>query len=148
MALYLKTYLYICFNQVELMTKNYFYIILFFLMLSATSVMAQDGKPASKVQENTIEGLSFYPNPATGGKIYISTRSNEDKQITIFEEGDFKSREKVKGDFNTSNFIYGLSTYIGYKETSLYLKYDLNPLFKDNAVKQNNVSLGLRFDLN
>jgi hypothetical protein len=28
------------------------------------------------------------------------------------------------------------------------LKYDLNPLFKDNAVKQNNVSLGLRFDFN
>ncbi len=85
LALYLKTYLYICFNQVELMTKNYFYIILFFLMLSTTSVMAQDGKPASKVQENTIEGLSFYPNPATGGKIYISTKSNEDKQITIFD---------------------------------------------------------------
>ena len=54
-------------------------------MLSSTSVMAQDGKPASKVQENTIEGLSFYPNPATGGKIYISTKSNEDKQITIFD---------------------------------------------------------------
>ncbi len=85
LAWYLKTYLYICFNQVELMTKNYFYIILFFLMLSTTSVMAQDGKPASKVQENTIEGLSFYPNPATGGKIYISTKSNEDKQITIFD---------------------------------------------------------------
>lgn len=80
-----ETYLYICFNQVELMTKNYFYIILFFLMLSTTSVMAQDGKAASKVQENTIEGLSFYPNPATGGKIYISTKSNEDKQITIFD---------------------------------------------------------------
>ena len=80
-----------------------------------------------------------------GGYAGINLKS---KQITIFEEGDFKSREKVKGDFNTSNFIYGLSTYIGYKETSLYLKYDLNPLFKDNAVKQNNVSLGLRFDLN
>ncbi|MDD2820579.1 MAG: hypothetical protein PHW29_04875 [Flavobacterium sp.] len=80
-----------------------------------------------------------------GGYAGINLKS---KQITIFEEGDFKSREKVKGDFNTSNFIYGLSTYIGYKETSLYLKYDLNPLFKDNTVKQNNVSLGLRFDLN
>lgn len=85
LALYLKTYSYICSNLVELMTKNYFYIILFFLMLSTTSVMAQDGKPASKVQENTIEGLSFYPNPATGGKIYIFTKFNEDKQITIFD---------------------------------------------------------------
>jgi hypothetical protein len=54
----------------------------------------------------------------------------------------------MKGDFNSSNFIYGLSAYIGYKETSLYVKYDLNPLFRDNAVKQNNVSLGVRFDFN
>jgi hypothetical protein len=30
----------------------------------------------------------------------------------------------------------------------LYLKYDLNPMFKDNAIKQNNISLGVRFDFN
>lgn len=68
-----------------LMTKNYFYIILFFLSLSTTSVSAQDGKQQSKVQENTIEGLNFYPNPVSTGKIYISSKSNEDKQITIFD---------------------------------------------------------------
>lgn len=77
--------LYICFNQILLMTKNYFYIILFFLMISASSVVAQDGKSQSKSQENGIEGLSFYPNPATSGKIYITTKNNEDKQITIFD---------------------------------------------------------------
>ncbi|QZK91273.1 hypothetical protein K5V07_12530 [Flavobacterium sp. CHNK8] len=70
------------------------------------------------------------------------------KQILQYENSDLKSTEKTKGDFNTGDFVYGLSTYIGYKATSLYLKYDLNPLFKDNAVKQNNVSLGLRFDFN
>jgi ribosomal protein S20 len=80
-----------------------------------------------------------------GGYAGINLKS---KQILKYEEGDHKTTERVRGDFNTSNFIYGLSTYIGYKETSLYLKYDLNPLFKDNAVKQNNVSLGLRFDFN
>lgn len=70
------------------------------------------------------------------------------KQILQYENSDLKSTEKTKGDFNTSDFVYGLSTYVGYKATSLYLKYDLNPIFKDNAVKQNNVSLGLRFDFN
>jgi hypothetical protein len=80
-----------------------------------------------------------------GGYAGINLKS---KQIIKYDDNDLKATEKAKGDFNTSNFIYGLSTYIGYKETSLYLKYDLNPLFKDNAVKQNNVSLGLRFDLN
>lgn len=85
MALYLKSNLYICFNQIELMTKNYLYSILFFIFLSTTSVVAQDGKTSSRVQENTIEGLNFYPNPATTGKLYITTKNNEDKQVTIFD---------------------------------------------------------------
>jgi hypothetical protein len=80
-----------------------------------------------------------------GGYAGINLKS---KQIIKYDDNDLKATEKTRGDFNTTNFIYGLSSYIGYKETSLYLKYDLNPLFKDNAVKQNNVSLGLRFDLN
>jgi hypothetical protein len=70
------------------------------------------------------------------------------KQFQKFEDEDQKYTLKQKGDFNANNFIYGLSTYVGYKQTSLYVKYDLNPLFKDNAVKQNNVSLGIRFDFN
>ncbi len=70
------------------------------------------------------------------------------KQILHYEANgnDVKSRER--GDFNVNRFVYGVSTYIGYKETSLYLKYDINPLFEDNAVDQNNISLGIRFDLN
>lgn len=47
--------------------------------------MAQEGKQPSKVQENTIEGLNFYPNPVTNGKVYITTKFNEDKLITIFD---------------------------------------------------------------
>jgi hypothetical protein len=80
-----------------------------------------------------------------GGFVGVNLKS---KQYINYNSDSYKSRVITKGDFNTSNFIYGLSTYIGYKATSLYLKYDLNPLFKDNAVKQNNVSLGLRFDFN
>jgi hypothetical protein len=80
-----------------------------------------------------------------GGYAGINLKS---KQIIKYDDNDLKATERTKGDFNASNFIYGLSSYIGYKSTSLYLKYDLNPLFKDNTVKQNNVSLGLRFDFN
>ena len=70
------------------------------------------------------------------------------KQILEYQVDNHDVTDKYKGGFNTSNFIYGLSTYVGYGATSLYLKYDLNPLFKDNVVKQNNVSLGVRFDFN
>ncbi|MBF4508454.1 hypothetical protein IRZ83_17385 [Flavobacterium sp. JLP] len=80
-----------------------------------------------------------------GGYAGINVKS---KQILKFDDNDYKSTQKTKGDFNTNNFIYGLSSYIGYKELSLYLKYDLNPLFQDNLIKENNISLGLRLDLN
>ena len=70
------------------------------------------------------------------------------KQIIKYDLDGYETVEKTKGDFNVNSFVYGLSTYLGYKSTSLYLKYDLNPLFKDNTVKQNNISLGLRFDFN
>lgn len=78
---------------------------------------------------------------------YAGTRIKS-KQFTIFDQDNKEVTIKEKGDFNTSNFIYGVSTYIGYGQTSLYLKYDLNPMFKDNTIKQNNISLGLRFDFN
>ncbi|MDI5896888.1 hypothetical protein [Flavobacterium yafengii] len=97
----------------------------------------KEDKPFFKTHQSVRFGI--------GGYAGINLKS---KQIIKYDDNDLKATEKTKGDFNTSNFIYGLSTYIGYKSTSLYLKYDLNPLFKDNAVKQNNVSLGLRFDFN
>jgi len=78
---------------------------------------------------------------------YLGTNIKS-KQILKYNIDGYKSSEVIKSNFNTNDFIYGLSTYVGYKATSLYLKYDLNPLFKDNTVKQNNVSLGLRFDFN
>lgn len=96
-----------------------------------------DGKQYFKTHDSFRLGI--------GGYFGTNIKS---KQITTYDDDNYKSRQKVKGDFNVNKFVYGLSTYIGYKATSLYLKYDLNPLFKDNLVKQNNVSLGVRFDFN
>ncbi len=56
-------------------------------------------------------------------------------------------KEKLKRDYNTSDLVYGLSAYAGFGDTVLYMKYDLSPIFQDAAVEQNNISLGLRFDL-
>ncbi|GAA4765372.1 MULTISPECIES: hypothetical protein [Flavobacterium] len=70
------------------------------------------------------------------------------KQIIKYEENGHDYTQKEKGSFNTNDFVYGVGAYFGYKETSLYVKYDLNPLFKNNVVDQNNISLGVRFDLN
>lgn len=71
------------------------------------------------------------------------------KQILYFDDASGNDVEqKTKGNYNVNDFNYGLSTYVGYKETSIYLKYDLQPLFENNTVDQNNISLGLRFDFN
>ncbi|MFN3640177.1 MAG: T9SS type A sorting domain-containing protein, partial [Flavobacterium sp.] len=36
-------------------------------------------------QETSIEGLSFYPNPVSNGKLYITSKLSLDKEITIFD---------------------------------------------------------------
>jgi len=79
-----------------------------------------------------------------GGHAGVNVKT---KQILKFDTDGQKTRQVTKGNFNVNDFVYGISSYIGYKSTSLYLKYDLNPLFKDNAVDRNNISLGVRFDL-
>lgn len=56
-------------------------------------------------------------------------------------------KDKLKRDYNTSNLIYGLSAYAGFGKHLLYVKYDLNPIFKDAPIEQRNISMGLRFDL-
>ena len=69
------------------------------------------------------------------------------KQKLKYNEDDAKVKEKIKKDYNTTNFVYGLSSYIGFGNISLYAKYNLSPIFKNQTIKENNISLGLRFDL-
>ncbi|HLV38321.1 hypothetical protein [Xanthomarina sp.] len=59
--------------------------------------------------------------------------------------GNFQ-KDKIK-DFNTNSFVYGLSSYISWGSVGIYAKYDLSTIFKNQAIDQNNISLGLRFDM-
>ncbi len=68
------------------------------------------------------------------------------QKLKYNRDGD-SVKDKFKRSYNTSNFVYGLSSYMGVDGVLLYLKYDLNPIFKDATVEQRNISLGLRFDL-
>ncbi len=56
-------------------------------------------------------------------------------------------KDKFKGGLNTTDLVYGLSGYIAFDDVALYVKYDLSPIFKDQSIDQNNISLGLRFDM-
>ena len=56
-------------------------------------------------------------------------------------------KDKFKGGYNATEFVYGLSGYIAFDDIALYVKYDLSPIFKDQEIEQNNISVGLRFDV-
>jgi hypothetical protein len=60
-------------------------------------------------------------------------------------DGNFQ-KDKIK-DYNTNNFVYGVSSYISFGNVGVYAKYDLSTIFKDQAINQNNISLGIRFDM-
>lgn len=77
---------------------------------------------------------------------YGGFRIGTQQKLKYKEDGD-RVKDKIRRNYNASNFVYGLSAYVGIGDISLYAKYDLNPLFKDQAVDQNNISVGIRFDI-
>lgn len=64
-----------------------------------------------------------------------------------YKENGEKVKEKNKKEYNTSNTVYGLSGYMAFNHTALYVKYDLSTIFKDQTIDQHNISVGLRFDM-
>lgn len=94
---------------------------------------------------------TYYPSHNSfrvglGGYAGINVK---EKQITKFnDENDNYTKNRTRGDYNVNDFTYGVSAYVGYGEFSLYAKYDLNPVFENNDIDQNNLSLGIRFDFN
>lgn len=91
---------------------------------------------------NIQQGFRF----GVGGFVGANLKT---KQILKYDNPSGHSViEKSKGDFNVNDFVYGLGAYVGFEGTSIYVKYDLNPLFRNNPVDQNNISLGVRFDMN
>jgi hypothetical protein len=117
--------------------RNVNLVIPLHLEFDFTKPKIKDGKTYFKSHDSFRLGI--------GGYFGANVKS---KQKVKYDIDGYHTEEKTKGDFNTNGFIYGVSTYVGYKATSLYLKYDLNPLFENNTIDQNNISLGLRFDFN
>ena len=41
-----------------------------------------------------------------------------------------EQKDKLKSNYNTNNFIYGLSGYFAFGDVAVYVKYDLNPILQ------------------
>ncbi len=78
---------------------------------------------------------------------FAGVNLGERQKLKYEENNDEKVLRKHKSDHNTNDFIYGLSGYLGWGDTSLYVKYDLNPIFKSPNPDLHNISAGIRWDI-
>ncbi|MBK0370364.1 hypothetical protein [Flavobacterium agrisoli] len=134
-------------NQTDLVTnpihlkesrfRNVYLVVPLHLEFDFSKPKIHDGETYFRTHKSFRMGV--------GGYAGINVKS---KQILKYEDNDLKSTEKTKGDYNVNNFIYGVSAYMGYRTTSLYVKYDLNELFENNSIAANTISFGVRFDFN
>ena len=132
--------------------------------LTSLEVYPMDLKKSKFRMDNIVIPLHFEFGPSkrvdTDSRTWFSTANKlkiglggfagfnigERQKLRYNDEGN-QVKRKNTSDFNTNDIIYGLSGYLGLGGTSLYVKYDLNPIFKDPNVELNNISVGLRFDV-
>lgn len=102
--------------------------------------------PSKKIERTNYFRYSTDDQFKIGIGGYAGFNIGTQQKLKFKEDGD-RVKQKIRKDYNTSDFVYGISAYIGVDDISLYAKYDLNPIFDDQAFDQNNISLGIRFDL-
>jgi hypothetical protein len=96
----------------------------------------RDGFVFDGVNNAVRLGIGGFVGFKLGTRQYLEYR---DKEGVAVEEVQYDN-------FNMNTVNYGLSAYLGVRSASLYVKYDLNPLFKDTEIR--NISMGIRLDLN
>jgi hypothetical protein len=95
----------------------------------------KDGVKRDRTNKSVRLGLGGFVGFKLGTRQYLEYK--DENNVTI--------EEVQKDNYNMNKLNYGLSAYVGYKSTSLYIKYDLNPLFKNTETR--NISMGIRLDL-
>ncbi len=71
----------------------------------------------------------------------------QDFQKIKYKVSGEKEKIKLKDRYNTNDLVYGLSSYVSWGDAALFVRYDLNPIFNGQEKDQNNIAVGLRFDM-
>jgi hypothetical protein len=75
---------------------------------------------------------------------FAGYRLGSHSKVKYEQEGN-STKDKDRGSFNLSDFQYGATGVIGYNNLSLFVKYNMNDLFKEERGPQVNViSFGFR----
>lgn len=102
--------------------------------------------PSKKIERDTYVRYSTKNRFKLGVGGYVGFNLGTLQKLKYSVDGrDVK--DKFKGGYNTNELVYGLSGYIALYDVAIYVKYDLSPIFKNQTVDQNNISVGLRFDM-
>ncbi len=102
--------------------------------------------PSKKIERDTYFRYSTRKQFKMGIGGYAGFNIGTRQKLKYSVDGE-RVKDKIKRNYNTSNVVYGLSTYVAFGDTALYVKYDLSPIFKNQVKDQNNISLGVRFDM-
>ncbi|MBA5793075.1 outer membrane beta-barrel protein [Flavobacterium sp. xlx-214] len=122
--------------------KNYAYLRNTYITVPVSFDFSTSEKKYNEANRRfvTTEGYNF----GVGG--YLGYNINS-KQHLRYDVGDDKIYEQQKGDWGVNDFQYGLMAYFGKDHAKIVIKYDLNPVFKNNAIDQNYWSIGLQLGL-
>lgn len=101
--------------------------------------------PSKKIEREDYFRYSTYRKFKIGVGGYGGFVLQSLQKLKYTEDGQ-KQKDKFK-NYNTNNFVYGVSGYISWGNVGIYAKYDLSTIFKNQAIDQNNISLGIRFDM-
>lgn len=104
--------------------------------------------PSRKTQTDSYVRYSSRNQFKMGLGGYIGFNIGTYQKLKYTDDTGDKGKDKIKKDYNVTDFVYGLSGYMAFSNCGLYVRYELSPLFEDQAVDQHNVSLGFRFDMN
>lgn len=102
--------------------------------------------PSKRVDKDTYYRYSTNNQFKIGIGGYAGFNIGSRQKLKYEVDGE-RVKDKQKKSFNTTSLVYGLSTYVAFDEIALYVKYDLSPIFKNQAIDQNNISIGVRFDM-
>jgi hypothetical protein len=102
--------------------------------------------PSKKIEKEKYFRYSTRNKFKVGLGGYAGLNIGSMQKLKYKEDGN-RIKDKQRGGFEVNEFVYGLSGYLAWGDTALYVKYDLNPLFKNQSVDQNNISVGVRFDM-
>lgn len=104
------------------------------LEIDLSKKFTRDGEVFDRRHNSWRLGLGGFVGFKLGTRQYLEYR----------DPSGIKVEQVQRNNFNMNQYNYGLSAYLAHRTVGLYVKYDLNPLFKDTEIR--NLSMGLRFD--